>query len=382
LNKNVAGWDFDILANNFDLDDLKDWGFEDSDLDLDLWDAGDDVEHKSLNERFVVPPFTILDARLGYWQERKRAWIELGILSELGRADAVDYGIGDRNEYTKSKSYTEQRIERERTVNLNNAPALPDWAQGNNRVANMAPGTSVFDPVLCELVYRWFMPNAGRVLDPFAGGSVRGLVACYLGNDYDGVELRPEQVEVNNAQSDISPDKKPNWIVGDSANITTLAQGEYDLIFSCPPYYDLEVYSDMDGELSAMGTYDEFIESYRSIIADSVSLLKDNSFACFVVGDMRDRNGYYRNFVADTADAFIDAGAMLYNEAIFITPAGTLPIRITKQFQSGRKLGKTHQNVLIFYKGDPANIKAWGDVQCGDVTGGEPVFIERKLSEG
>ena len=46
LNKNVAGWDFDLLANNFDLDDLKEWGFEDSDLDLDLWlpEAPDDVE--------------------------------------------------------------------------------------------------------------------------------------------------------------------------------------------------------------------------------------------------------------------------------------------------------------------------------------------------
>ena len=46
LNKNVAGWDFDILANNFELEDLKEWGFEDSDLDLDLWlpEAPDDVE--------------------------------------------------------------------------------------------------------------------------------------------------------------------------------------------------------------------------------------------------------------------------------------------------------------------------------------------------
>jgi len=46
LNKNVAGWDFDVLANNFELEDLKEWGFEDSDLDLDLWlpEAPEDVE--------------------------------------------------------------------------------------------------------------------------------------------------------------------------------------------------------------------------------------------------------------------------------------------------------------------------------------------------
>lgn len=35
-------------------------------------------------------------------------------------------------------------------------------------------GTSIFDPVICEIAYRWFCPPGGTVLDPFAGGSVRG----------------------------------------------------------------------------------------------------------------------------------------------------------------------------------------------------------------
>ena len=39
-------------------------------------------------------------------------------------------------------------------------------------------GTSVFDPVLCEVAYRWFSPPGGHVLDPFAGGSVRGILAA------------------------------------------------------------------------------------------------------------------------------------------------------------------------------------------------------------
>ena len=44
-----------------------------------------DAEAKSLADRFVIPPFSVLDARQGYWQERKRAWLALGIQSELGR---------------------------------------------------------------------------------------------------------------------------------------------------------------------------------------------------------------------------------------------------------------------------------------------------------
>jgi len=46
LNKNTGSWDFDVLANEFELDDLLDWGFDKKELDLDLWadDAPEDVE--------------------------------------------------------------------------------------------------------------------------------------------------------------------------------------------------------------------------------------------------------------------------------------------------------------------------------------------------
>jgi DNA modification methylase len=43
LNKNTGDWDFDALANNFELDDLLEWGFEKQELDLDLW-AGEPPE--------------------------------------------------------------------------------------------------------------------------------------------------------------------------------------------------------------------------------------------------------------------------------------------------------------------------------------------------
>ena len=72
-----------------------------------------------------------------------------------------------------------------------------------------------------------------------------------------------------------------------------------------------------------------------------------------MVGDFRDKRGFYRNFVSDTISAFREQKLELYNEAILVTSVGSLPIRIKKQFKAGRKLGKTHQNILIFVKGDP-----------------------------
>ncbi len=223
-------------------------------------------------------------------------------------------------------------------------------------------GTSIFDPVLCELAYAWFCPPGGTVLDPFAGGSVRGIVAAVLGFAYTGIDLSERQVKANRAQASAILKRKsdgppPKWIAGDSLSLASLFTGQADLVFSCPPYGDLEVYSEDERDLSTK-PHADFMIAYREIIRLACAALKPNRFACFVVGDFRDEDGFYRNFVGETIRAFQDAGAVLYNEAILVTAVGSLPIRIGKQFGNNRKLGKTHQNVLVFFKGDPKTIRA------------------------
>lgn len=217
-------------------------------------------------------------------------------------------------------------------------------------------GTSIFDPVLCELAYRWFCPPGGLIFDPFAGGSVRGIVASKLGRRYIGIDLRHDQIEANRVQAELICDEpKPEWICGDSTDglpAQWTGQG-VDFIFSCPPYGNLEVYSDDPRDLSTM-KHAAFIAAYRAIIASAVAALSLNRFACFVVSDFRDlKTGLYRSFPASTIAAFEDAGAGYYNEAILLNAIGSLPIRTARQFIAGRKLGRCHQNVLVFVKGDP-----------------------------
>lgn len=213
-------------------------------------------------------------------------------------------------------------------------------------------GTSVFDPVLAEIAYTWFCPQGGAILDPFAGGSVRGIVASALGYKYKGVDLSSRQVEANRRQAEqiCKMDKeKPEWIVGDSAEIDTLAAGEYDFVFSCPPYADLERYSNDPRDISNM-EYDDFCKAYEKIITRSVSMLKKDRFAVFVVGDIRDKKGFYRNFIGETISAFELAGMKLYNHAVIINQSGSLPVTAGRAFEASRKIAKQHQNFLVFNK--------------------------------
>lgn len=243
---------------------------------------------------------------------------------------------------------------------------LKDLAE---KTGSKLTGTSIFDPVLCEVIYNWFGVKDGIVFDPFAGGSVRGVIAELLGQHYIGIDLSQRQIDAN----EINADKfgvSPAWHCDDSRNADKyIPDGSADLVFSCPPYHNLEKYSNHPLDLSNMN-YADFIEAYFDIISKSCMKLKENRFAVFVVGDIRDNKGAYRDFVSQTKRIFQDNGLCLYNEIILLNQLATAPMRARAVFEHGRKTVKVHQNVLVFYKGDIKAIKglysnefAWADIE-------------------
>ncbi|KZL27391.1 hypothetical protein [Pseudovibrio sp. WM33] len=120
----------------------------------------------ALSQDFIVPPFSVLSARAKEWQDRKRLWLDLGIDSGEGRKEDLLSGY---------------------------ASAMAKWSEinGKGTASGSWASKSIFDPVLTELCYAWFCPPEGKVLDPFAGGSVRGLVAASTGLAaiYDETEI-------------------------------------------------------------------------------------------------------------------------------------------------------------------------------------------------
>lgn len=216
-------------------------------------------------------------------------------------------------------------------------------------------GTSIFDPVLCEVIYNWFSPEGGIVFDPFAGGSVRGVVAEMLGRHYIGIDLSEKQVDANQINAD-ALGVCPAWHSDDSRNMDAyIPDGSADLIFSCPPYHNLEQYSDHPLDLSNM-SYSDFIAAYGEIIAKACKKLKENRFAVFVVGEIRDSKGAYRDFVGLTKRLFMEQGLSLYNDNVLLEQYGTAPMRAANNFRH-RKTTKVHQNVLVFFKGEFKTIR-------------------------
>lgn len=105
----LSDWDALMLQQLSETHDVSPW-FEPEDLEAIIGDlppdAGDDGEGSGaagdtpasakLADRFGIPPFSVLNAREGWWQERKRGWLALGIKSELGRGEGALPGGGAR----------------------------------------------------------------------------------------------------------------------------------------------------------------------------------------------------------------------------------------------------------------------------------------------
>ena len=342
---NESDWDIENLK--LDLDDLEDFNFWDLELSVDdlFPDLFDDEEENkygdwkkwALVETFLAPPLSIRDSKMGYWQDRKRQWKNLWIKSEVWRDwDILGWWL----------------------------QALADrWGKDMDNA-----WVSIFDPVICELVYRWFNVEWGKIYDPFAWWSVRGIVASKLWYEYHGIDIRQEQVDANIQNAIDLWVSWANWYCDDSQNADAYIKDDtMDLVFSCPPYWDLEVYSELENDLSNM-EYEDFKKAYNVIIKKARNKLKENRFAIFVVWDIRDKTGAYRNFVDYTKQCFVDNGLKFYNEIIYVEPIWTKMLRASKQFNNGRKVVKSHQNVLVFYKWDIKKIKwLYKDIDFSDI---------------
>ena len=363
-NVGYGEWDMDMLANEWDTDELEGWGL-DFGFNQDWGASGDDgtgasstpAQPQSLNDTFIIPPFSILDSRQGYWQSRKKMW--RGIIGDMGQSRQgkliQSIGMQYKDLYTRT-------AEHRKTLGISFKEYLekyvPEEVKQHESQKVLSTGVSLFDPVLAEILCKWFTPyKDATIFDCFAGDTQKGLVFGTCGFTFKGVELRQEQVDINN-EVIADRDLPISYVCDDGQNVAKHFEPEsQDLLFSCPPYYDLEVYSDLSNDASNQKTYEDFIAILENAFKAAYTCLKPNRFAVIVIGEVRNKsNGVYYDFGGDIKRIFREAGAHLYNELILIEMSSSVALR-AKKYMESRKVAKMHQNVLVFYKGDPTQIR-------------------------
>lgn len=207
---------------------------------------------------------------------------------------------------------------------------------------------SVFPAPLMEMIIvRYGGPRGSHILDAFAGGPPRGLVSCIMGHRYTGFEIRPEQIAENEALLKKLKLKGATYVQSDGRFLDI--DDSFDCAITCPPYHDLEVYSDRPEDLSALGNYAEFNGSMWLSAQSHFERLKPGAFACIIVGLFRDKRGELIDFPAHTVDNFRDAGFQYWQHIILSKNFASAAVRAGNAWR-GHKLVPRHENLLIFRK--------------------------------
>lgn len=209
---------------------------------------------------------------------------------------------------------------------------------------------SVFPAPLMEMIIVRYAGEVGNsILDAFAGGPPRGLVAAIMGYKYTGFEIRPEQIKENEATLNTLKIKGVKYVLGDGRHLDGV--GEYDCAITCPPYFNLEKYSNNKDDLSNLGNYSEFNASMWLCANAHYRCLKPGAFACIIVGLFRDKETKELiDFPAHTVENFREAGFLYWQHIILSKNFASAAIRAANAWDGGMKLVPRHESLLVFRK--------------------------------
>lgn len=208
---------------------------------------------------------------------------------------------------------------------------------------------SVFPVPLAEWIILRYGGNLGGViLDAFAGGPPRALVASVMGYKYVGYEIRQEQIDEN---------KKILTTLGlldnveyrNSSGITLDGDTNlYDMALTCPPYFNLEVYSDKIEDISNCKTYQLFDANMMACAEAHRKVMKPGALVCIVVGNFRDKkSGELIDFRGDTVQNFKSAGFLFWQDVVLSKNFASAAVRAGNAWKN-KKLVPRHEHLLVF----------------------------------
>jgi len=211
-------------------------------------------------------------------------------------------------------------------------------------------GLSEFNPFIAKSIISYWSKPGAFILDPFAGRT-RGIVAALMGRKYLGYEISKKAYdciigEINkfNLKAEIRNE--------DCINMEEDIKA--DLIFSCPPYFNLEKYESCKGQLSDINDYKEFLAALEKRIKVCSSKLKREGYAAFVIGDFR-KNGDYILFHKDFIELAERCRLKLHDLTILQNIQFGIALHRFGAVRELKQMSKCHEYLLIFKKNDNNN---------------------------
>jgi DNA modification methylase len=197
---------------------------------------------------------------------------------------------------------------------------------------------SPFPEEVCRVCYELYLRDCKEIFDPFAGWGERHFYAKEYGKSYTGFDISP--LAIQHARDHFDVENK----LEDS--LATVPE-PFDGLLTCPPYWNLEKYSDIG--LDSAASWEQFLVEYWDVFEMSYNAARPGATFCIAAGDWR-KDGIYYDIAHQTRKIFERLGATTIDDVV-ISRKGVSKIKI--MLPQAKRLGysvKVHESLMVFKK--------------------------------
>lgn len=255
------------------------------------------------------------------------------------------------------KKYTE--FDKKITDKVASDGLKEDYKKGKNikewvKVGGGNRALSKFNSENCKNIINYFTCKGDTILDPF-GGRTRAIISNHLDRKYVGFELTEKYFPAEST----SDRKIFNMDSGDMDKVLDKSM-KFDLAFTCPPYWNMEKYSDNPKDLSTSPSYLGFLRDCNSRLELTSSYLKEDGFLIVVLMDFRQKGVFYPWHI-DTINFFHNnTDFKLYDTMIWeMSPRKRHPLY--PQALVNRRMLNTHEYCLVFNRKTQPELREFYD---------------------
>jgi len=216
-------------------------------------------------------------------------------------------------------------------------------------------GLSTFPPALAKRIVLFYSNKGDTVLDPCAGHNSRMQVTYELERNYIGYDISKEFMEFNEkikaeitgggSQSLMFTPKNSIVLKEKSSEKLDEEDNSINMVYTSPPYWDLEYYGEEEGQIGYNHTYEEFLGGLGRIVNECYRVLKSDSYCIFNVNDFR-KNGVMYTYHSDVIDLFKKAGFKMH-DVIIVEWASAMGACFASQVEERKITAKSHEYLII-----------------------------------
>jgi len=197
---------------------------------------------------------------------------------------------------------------------------------------------SHFPAEVGAICFQLYLSDKCNIFDPFAGWGERAADAREHWKSYTGFDINPlaiarakEVFGVENTLADSRINPIPN----------------FDGLITCPPYWNLEKYS--DSGLDGLPTFDKFCDELGYVFRRCYDAAERGAIFCVMTGDWRD-GGKYFDLTYRVQNLFDKFGASVVDQVVLSRlRVSKVKVMIPQAIRLGYTV-KVHETLSVFKK--------------------------------